>query len=57
MELWHYPLLAGVDGTRWIPGTLSTEGLEAGDYRLEVTAHEGTSPGRQTRTTEFKVKN
>ena len=54
---WHRPLLAGVDGNRWIPGTLSTEGLEAGDYRLEVTTLEEAGSDRQTRTTDFKVQN
>jgi hypothetical protein len=54
---WHRPLLAGVDGTRWIPGTLSTEGLEAGDYRLEITTREATGLGSETRTTDFTIKN
>jgi len=53
---WHRPLLAGLNGTRWIPGTLSTEGLAAGDYRLEVTASWGETTPNQTRTTDFTVE-
>ena len=53
---WHRPLLAGLNGTRWIPGTLSTEGLEAGGYRLEVTASWGETSPNQTRTTVFTVE-
>jgi len=52
---WHRPMLAGVDGTRWIPGTLSTEGLLAGDYRLEVTASWGATSTSQTSSTDFTV--
>jgi hypothetical protein len=54
---WHPPLRAGLNGTRWIPGTLSTEGLAAGDYRLEVTASWGETPTIQTRATDFTVEN
>jgi hypothetical protein len=53
---WHRPLLAGLNGTRWIPGTLSTEGLAVGDYRLEVTASWGETTPNQTRTTDFTVE-
>ncbi len=52
---WHRPLLAGVNGTRWIPGTLSTKGLTAGDYRLEVTADWGATSTSQIRSTDFTV--
>ena len=54
---WHQPPLGGADGTRWIPGTLSTDGLPPGDYRLEVTASQGATSGRQIRSAEFTVRN
>jgi len=52
---WHRPLQAGLDGAQWIPGTLSTAGLVAGDYRLEVTANWGANSTSQTRSTDFTV--
>ena len=54
---WHQPPLGGANGTRWIPGTLSTDGLPPGDYRLEVTASQGATSVRQIRSTEFTVRN
>jgi hypothetical protein len=53
---WHRPLQAGLDGAQWIPGTLSTAGLAAGDYRLEVTATWGETSPNQTRTADFTVE-
>ncbi len=52
---WHRPLQAELNGARWIPGTLSTAGLVAGDYRLEVTASWGATSTSQTRSTDFTV--
>ncbi len=53
---WHRPLQAGLDGAQWIPATLSTAGLDAGDYRLEVTASWGATSPPQSRTTDFTVE-
>lgn len=53
---WQQPPLSGLVGTQWIPGTLSTAGLTAGDYRLEVTATWGGTSPSQTRTADFTVE-
>lgn len=49
------PLLAGPDGTRWVPGTVSTEGLAAGDYRLEIIASWGEGASDQVSSTNFTI--
>jgi VWFA-related protein len=49
------PLLVGPGGTQWVPGTLSTEGLVAGDYRLEITASWGQAASDQTSSTDFTI--
>ena len=53
---WHQPLLTGAEGIRWIPGTVSTDGLAAGDYRLEVTASWGEIASDQTAATSFTIE-
>ncbi|MGB5398707.1 MAG: VWA domain-containing protein [Thermoanaerobaculia bacterium] len=53
---WHRPLQAGLDGAQWIPATLSTAGLAAGDYRLEVKASWGGASTTQIRTMDFTVE-
>jgi len=53
---WHESLPTGFGGTRWIPGTFSTQGLEAGDYRLEVRANGPGNDTAQTRTTKFTIQ-
>jgi hypothetical protein len=54
--LWHEFLPTGFGGTRWIPGTFSTQGLEAGDYRLEVRASGPGNDTAQTRSTDFTIQ-
>jgi len=53
---WHRPLLTGAGGLRWIPGTVSTEGLPEGDYRLEVTASWGETASAQTAASSFTIE-
>ncbi|MGB5513007.1 MAG: VWA domain-containing protein [Thermoanaerobaculia bacterium] len=53
---WHRPLQAGLDGAQWIPATLSTAGLAAGDYRLEVKASWGGASTTQIRTMDYTVE-
>lgn len=53
---WQQPPLQGLVGTQWILGTLSTAGLAAGSYRLEVTNSWGETSTSQTRSTDFTVE-
>ena len=53
---WDRPLLEGPDGTRWVPGIVSTDGLAEGDYRLEITASWGEGASDQTTATDFTIR-